>query len=361
MHRLIVSTCIMAIGSVAFGTPAAAQKEELKFQSEEAVKAVENYEQLQEELDEGVASHWRKVRDKHLERLAKGKEALVASLEAARDKAAKQVDLDEANALQKAIDSFEAAELSFPIAFPEFATSDFPTGQWDGSWGVSGTRLSLDIDEQGVVNGGRWTLRKVNRRLLGIDTQNEVHLELIPGPHRLVLLGWSNPDEIFKDNMPQKEWLAKAPDRVATLRRVGVVMVPVTLEINRFPNGKPVSNVSHYGVDGDGRRGVLDLVFRSRELDWKDKPSSAELYFYVPARATATTGDLVQIIFAGKVIGAGRAPSGGQWYRVSLDTSLLQPSRMYVLQMRVTGRDAVAVNGRVSGKGPYLELVFEEE
>lgn len=333
-------------------------------QSQNAKDAIEAFDLLKKDLDEKLESHRERVRTDYLARLAQLKDDLLSKLKAARDEEAKKVNLDEANAIQRAITDYEAAELIFPTIgssspSPASSTLAFPVGQWSGNWG-SGEQVSLVINKDDTISG-RWKLQKVDGRMLAIDSQNQLQLELIPYSNRLVVLGWTGIKEDHFKKGEEDKWLTHSPGSVALLRKMEIVQVGVTNEVNRFSNGNsPVSNKSTYSLDGNGHHGVLDLGFQSNQLNWKKAPISADLYYYVSDAPTSETPDEV-LVYAGKeLLGKGRAPTRGKWYHISLDTSKLQPARVYVLQMRLNGANALGVQGMVTGKGPYLELVFDK-
>lgn len=329
------------------------------FQSQKALDAVKKYEELAEQLDEQVATHWDTVKQQYLAKVAQYKKDLDAALRSARDEAAKQVNLDEANALQEAIDHYDATDVSFPIPLPEIATEKAPQGQWTGNWKGPGGRLSLDIGKSGIVSR-RWKLQSVDGRLLAIDPQNEVHLEIIPKPSRLVVLGWTGIKEDHFQKTAPEEWLSDAPNHVSILRKAGVVRVPVAKEINRFPAGSPATNQTHYSVDGDGKRGVLDLIFNSRDLNWTKRPKSATLYFHVHDTPDAATDNEIHVYAGDRQVGSGYAREVNRWQSISLDPAQLQPARSYLLQLRIRNNNAVVIRGKASGQTPYLELVFED-
>lgn len=328
------------------------------FQSQVALDALKKHAELAEQLDEQVKTHWDTVKQQYLAKVAHNKKELIAALSSARDEAAKQVNLKEANALQEAIDQYEDEEVFFPIPLPEMETEKAPQGQWSGNWNGSTERLSLDINKTGTISR-RWKLQSVEGRLLAIDPKNELHLELIVKEDRLVVLGWTGVEaDHFQKSAPQV-WLTEVPNRVTILRQSGVVRIPVSKEINRFPAASPTTNLTHYSVDGDGKRGVLDLVFNSRELDWTKRPKSATLFFHVHDSDDAATDSEVYVYSGDQKIGTGHAREINQWQSITLDPVLLLPSRSHVLQLRVDSNNAVVIRGKASGQTPYLELVLE--
>ncbi len=348
---LILLTLCSAAWSQSISSPA--------FESQAALDAVKKFQELSGQLDQQVATHWETVKQQYVARMNQNKKDLIAALQSARDQAAKQVNLKEANALQEAIDRYESVEVSFPIPLPEIATDQAPQGQWSGKWNGSSERLSLDINQSGIISR-RWKLQMNAGRLLAIDPQNEVHLELIVKPERLIVMGWTGlPADYFQTTDPE-DWLTEPVDRAAILRQAGVVRVTAGKEINRFPSSSSTTNQHHYSVDGDGKRGVLDLVFNSRELNWTKRPKSATLFFHTNHSSDSGTTSPIFVYAGDKKIGSGSAKEPNQWHSISLDPALLQPARGYLFQLRVKTNDAVVIRGKAAGQTPYLELVFED-
>jgi len=167
-----------------------------KPKSKDATKAIREFEKVNERLSREYLNERDKLDTEHNARFEANRTQLLAALQAALEKEAKAINLEEANRINRVLEVRKANNTDLPSVDNRQGRGrssmkslpDSMLGDWVGTWGTTGNTFGFHLSKTEDKNYGKITFK--DERILLMERRGE-RMELIPYNESIIVLGYS--------------------------------------------------------------------------------------------------------------------------------------------------------------------------